>query len=81
MSKKFETLSDWNEFMKGRNVLIINQNHEWKNEKCSFVEMIGEKEKLKEQKPDKIKMKVLTKYSNELLLRSRDFMIIDGSKI
>lgn len=75
--KKFKTLTDWNTFMKGRNVLIINRNHGWYGEECSFVEMVAPKEVLNENNPKDIKMKVKTNTGWELLLDGGEFMIIE----
>ena len=77
MEKQMETLSDWNNFCKGRKILILSGD--WEGEETDFIEMVGKKEVVKEQNPKDIFMKVKTRFGTELLLQSGNpkFMIVE----
>lgn len=80
IGKKFKTLSDWNTFLKGKTIMVINPDHAFAYQKCSFVEMIGKHEVLTHpdnKKGKEIKVKVKTPLGNELRLGAKDFMILD----
>lgn len=78
---KADTLSDLNKFFAGRQILIIKGEKEtvntmWVNEVCTFIEMVGKAEKIKDQLPTDIKMKVKTGFGMELLLEQDEVFII-----
>lgn len=80
VGQKFNTLSDWNDTLKGKTIMIIKPGHAFQYEKCSFVEMVGKHEVLTHKDNNKgkeIKCKVKTPLGNELLLSGGEFMILE----
>jgi hypothetical protein len=77
MRKQMQTLTEWNEFCKGRKILILSGD--WEGEETDFVEMIGKHDEIKKQNPKEIFMKVKTRFGTELLLQSGNpkFMIVE----
>lgn len=81
LGKKFQTLEEWTDFMKGKFVYVIKEGHPNYREKCRFIEMVGAHNIINHPlnlNGQAIRMRVQTVTKSFLMLKPGEFWIDDS---